>query len=110
MLARPCACLLLCSRTHLGMTRAPNICLHRPGSLYQMVSDITAKERQAEEARSAGLLPTSRLQLSFGAHVIVTMGTFFALGYYLGLLGFGSKVAVRMEGPLSLFVRISRCT
>lgn len=46
-----------------------------------MVADITGRERKAEEMRDA-VLPTARLQLSFGAHVLVTMFTFFALCYY----------------------------
>lgn len=48
-----------------------------------MVADVTEKERSVEEQRNA-VLPTARLQMSFGLHVIVMMGTFFALGY-LGL-------------------------
>jgi hypothetical protein len=35
--------------------------------------------------REDPFFPTTKLQLSFGLHVIVTMGTFFALGYYGGL-------------------------
>ena len=46
-----------------------------------MVSDITQAERKADEMRGA-LLPTARLQLSFGAHVIVTMFTFWAATFY----------------------------
>lgn len=46
-----------------------------------MVSDITAAERKADEQRG-GLLPSTRLQLSFGAHVLVTMFTFWAVAYY----------------------------
>lgn len=53
----------------------------------QMVADITSEERGFEAARDAGFAPTTKLQLSFGLHVIVTMGTFFALGYYGGKLG-----------------------
>ncbi len=52
-----------------------------------MVADVTVKEREAEELKGS-LLPTARLQLGFGLHVLVTMGTFFAVGYvgarYLG--------------------------
>lgn len=46
-----------------------------------MVADITEHEQKAEEMRSS-ILPTSRLQLSFGAHVLVTMFTFWAVAYY----------------------------
>lgn len=46
-----------------------------------MVADITEKERAAEEMRNS-ILPTTRLQLTFGAHVLVTMFTFFAVAYY----------------------------
>jgi hypothetical protein len=46
-----------------------------------MVADITQAERKADEMRGA-LLPTSRLQLSFGAHVVVTMFTGWAATYY----------------------------
>ncbi|GLC59731.1 hypothetical protein PLESTB_001527500 [Pleodorina starrii] len=46
-----------------------------------MVADITESERKAEEMRNS-ILPTSRLQLSFGAHVLVTMFTFWAVAYY----------------------------
>ena len=58
-----------------------------------MVADITALDRLAEDSRNA-LLPSTRLQLSFGMHVIVTMGTFFLLGYYAGKLSFKSPLAV----------------
>jgi hypothetical protein len=46
----------------------------------QMVSDITKKERDAADLRE--MLPTSQSQFSFGAHVLVTMFTLFALGYW----------------------------
>jgi|APGre2960657404_1045060.scaffolds.fasta_scaffold73787_1 hypothetical protein len=46
-----------------------------------MVEDITRDEVAAAAARNA-VLPGTRLALSFGVHVLVTMGTFFALGYY----------------------------
>ncbi len=49
-----------------------------------MVADITQAERRA--ASMQGMLPTYRAQLSFGAHVLVTMFTGFALGYW------GSKI------------------
>jgi hypothetical protein len=47
----------------------------------EMVSDITVHERKADELRNS-LLPSARLQLSFGAHVLVTMFTFWATAYY----------------------------
>lgn len=51
-----------------------------------MVADITQDEQQAAAALSDPFFPTTKLQLSFGLHVIVTMGTFFALGFYGGRL------------------------
>lgn len=47
----------------------------------EMVADVTATERRLA-ALGGELFPTTRLQLSFGAHVLVMMGTFFALGFY----------------------------
>jgi hypothetical protein len=38
------------------------------------------------------LLPSTRLQLSFGLQVVVTMGAFFALGYYGGKAATGGSV------------------
>lgn len=61
--------------------------------MCQMVADITRAEDAAEAMR--GLLPNTRLQLSFGMHVIVTMGTFFALGYFGARMAFKSQYAVR---------------
>lgn len=60
----------------------------------EMVADITEAERGAEELRNS-VLPTSRLQLSFGLHIIVMMGTFFALGYYGLAYATRSQVWVR---------------
>ncbi|KAL6756008.1 hypothetical protein V8C86DRAFT_1829832 [Haematococcus lacustris] len=48
----------------------------------QMVADVTQQERAAEDMRS--MLPTAQSQLTFGAHVLVTMGTFSVLGYIGG--------------------------
>jgi hypothetical protein len=70
-----------------------------------MVADITEKDREAEDRHNA-LFPTYRLQLSFGMHVIVTMGTFFLLGYYAGKLSFKSPTAV----SCSLLVVQSHCS
>ncbi|KXZ47022.1 hypothetical protein GPECTOR_38g259 [Gonium pectorale] len=47
----------------------------------EMVADITEGERRAEELRGS-VLPSARLQLSFGAHVLVTMFTFWAVAFY----------------------------
>jgi hypothetical protein len=47
----------------------------------EMVADITKEERRLDHLGSE-MFPTTRLQLSFGLHVIVTMGAFFALGWY----------------------------
>jgi hypothetical protein len=63
-----------------------------------MVADITENERKAEELRGS-ILPTSRLQMSFGAHVIVTMFTFWAVAYY------GSKFYLSSD---ELWVRAAR--
>lgn len=41
------------------------------------------QERAAEALRS-GSLQTYKQQISFGLHVIVMMGTFFAVGYIAG--------------------------
>lgn len=49
-----------------------------------MVADVTLQERQAAALRDDPFFPTTKLQLSFGLHVLVTMGTFFAVGYYGG--------------------------
>lgn len=51
-----------------------------------MVADVTPDEAAAAAAREDPFLPTTKLQLSFGLHVIVTMGTFFAVGWYGGRL------------------------
>eukprot|EP00879_Flechtneria_rotunda_P012588 GHRR01013145.1.p1 GENE.GHRR01013145.1~~GHRR01013145.1.p1 ORF type:complete len:179 (+),score=83.48 GHRR01013145.1:1660-2196(+) len=47
-----------------------------------MVADVTQSEQQAAAAMQDPLFPNTRLQLSFGLHVLVTMGTFYALGYF----------------------------
>mmetsp|Transcript_5349 Transcript_5349/g.11701 ORF Transcript_5349/g.11701 Transcript_5349/m.11701 type:complete len:259 (-) Transcript_5349:407-1183(-) len=69
-----------------------------------MVADITQPEREAE-ARRGEMLATTYLQFGFGVHVIVTMGTFFALGYvpakYLFKL---SETWAGMLGALGLTV------
>lgn len=67
----------------------------------EMVSDITAKEREAQEMRNS-ILPTFRLQASFGIHVIVTMGTFFAIGWYAGKVSFKSDAWAGLGGALGL--------
>lgn len=55
--------------------------IHACDRYAEMVADITEVERKAEDQRGS-ILPSTRLQLSFGAHVLVTMFSFFALGYY----------------------------
>ncbi|KAG2432918.1 hypothetical protein HXX76_008648 [Chlamydomonas incerta] len=52
-----------------------------------MVADVTAAERKADELR--GVLPNARLQLSFGAHVLVAMFTFWATAFYGTKIWFG---------------------
>ncbi|GIL71870.1 hypothetical protein Vretimale_672 [Volvox reticuliferus] len=85
----------------------------------EMVADITVRERKAEELRNS-ILPTSRLQLSFGAHVLVTMFTFWALAYYgsklylsydelwAGMLGALGLTAGLLLETLLLIVRSNR--
>ncbi|GIL45797.1 hypothetical protein Vafri_2942 [Volvox africanus] len=85
----------------------------------EMVADITVGERKAEELRGS-ILPTSRLQLSFGAHVLVTMFTFWALAYYgsklylsydelwAGLLGALGLTAGLLLETLLLIIRSNR--
>jgi hypothetical protein len=72
----------------------------------EMVADVTAEERRLAEL-SSEMFPTTRLQLSFGLHVLVTMGTLFALGFY-GLrystgsdtwVGGRAEAAARRRGP-----------
>jgi hypothetical protein len=46
-----------------------------------MVADVTVQERAAEALKEDAILPTARLQIGFGLQVLVTMGTFFILGY-----------------------------
>lgn len=60
-----------------------------------MVADVTHDEQAAAAARQDPFFPTTKLQLSFGLHVIVTMGTFFALGYYAGHFVLRSQPMVR---------------
>lgn len=60
-----------------------------------MVADVTKEEQQAAAAQQDPFFPTTKLQLSFGLHVIVTMGTFFALGYY------GGKYILKHEALVS---------
>ena len=45
-----------------------------------MVADVTVAERKAADMKDA-VLPTARLQIGFGLQVLVTMFTFFLLGY-----------------------------
>jgi hypothetical protein len=58
-----------------------------------MVADVTAGERRLAEL-TADMFPTTRLQLSFGLHVVVTMGAFFALGFYGARFATGSDAWV----------------
>lgn len=61
-----------------------------------MVADVTKTEQKAAAARSDPFFPTTRMQLSFGLHVLVTMGAFCALGYYAG------KILLKHDGWVSL--------
>ncbi|KAL3159698.1 hypothetical protein ABBQ38_010104 [Trebouxia sp. C0009 RCD-2024] len=67
-------------------------------SYNKMVAEVTQQERAAEALRS-GSLQTYKQQISFGLHVIVMMGTFFAVGYIAGT-ALSPKLAV--VGPLPL--------
>eukprot|EP00798_Chlamydomonas_sp_ICE-L_P028852 gene28852-32039_t len=91
-------------------------------SYDRMVADITVGERQAEGMRDPGPLPTTQLQNTFGIHVAVTMGTFFAVCYYgskeylgfdelhAGLLGvLGIAFGMFLETML-LIIRSNRMT
>lgn len=49
----------------------------------RMVHDVTEKERAAATA-AEGLFRSFKDQLSFGIHVLVMMGTFYALGHVAG--------------------------
>lgn len=63
-------------------------------------------ERDAE-AMKGEMLPTSRAQLTYGAHVLVTMFTLFSLGYYGSkhYLGFSEL----MVGVWSLRIEVATC-
>ncbi|KAF5834064.1 hypothetical protein DUNSADRAFT_9414 [Dunaliella salina] len=66
-----------------------------------MVADITAQEREAEHMKD--LLPTTRAQLSYGAHVLVIMFTFSLLGYMVTKLYFkGDELWAGLFGCLGL--------
>lgn len=67
----------------------------------RMVADITVDERAAEERRKE-ILPNYRLQMTFGAHVIVTMGAFYAMAYYASRLVGASEVWALLCGVLGL--------
>lgn len=62
-------------------------------SYNRMVSEVTKKERAAEALRS-GALQTYKQQISFGLHVIVMMGTFYAVGHVAGT-AMSPKTSVR---------------
>jgi hypothetical protein len=66
-----------------------------------MVQDITEKERFSKEQQQDNFFPTTKLQLSFGLHVLVTMGTFFALAYY------GARFAKASQAWVSSGCRVS---
>lgn len=62
-------------------------------SYDKMVSDVTKQERAAAALRS-GALQTYKQQMSFGLHVIVMMGTFYAVGHIAGT-ALSPRTAVR---------------
>ncbi|KAK9811229.1 hypothetical protein WJX72_000326 [[Myrmecia] bisecta] len=65
----------------------------------RMVLDVTEEERKAQAASEGGL-NTYKEQMSFGLHVIVMMGTFYALGH-VAALGLSSKPAHHAVGGLA---------
>jgi hypothetical protein len=73
-----------------------------------MVADVTAGERRLAEL-SGDMFPTTRLQLSFGLHVIVTMGAFFALGFYGARFATGSNAWVGACLRLAVSARRRAC-
>jgi hypothetical protein len=62
------------------------------------VALLSLDAQEAAAVREDPFFPTTKLQLSFGLHVIVTMGTFFALGYYGGLILLHSQSWVSWRG------------
>jgi len=60
----------------------------------EMVADVTVNERRLE-AFSSEMFPSTRLQLSFGLNVVVTMGAFCALGWIGMRWSTGSDAWVR---------------
>lgn len=69
----------------------------------EMVADVTARERRLAALSCAdGALATTRLQLSFGLHVVVTMGAFFALGFYGARMRTGSDAWAAAGGSLGM--------
>jgi hypothetical protein len=61
-----------------------------------MVEDVTRGERAAAKASEGGLA-TYRQQMSFGMHVLVMMGTFYAFGHVAGMAITDTKELVRMR-------------
>jgi hypothetical protein len=51
-----------------------------------MVADVAKQEQQAAAAAQDPFFPTTKLQISFGLHVLATMGAFSVIGYYAGRL------------------------
>jgi hypothetical protein len=51
-----------------------------------MVADVAQQEQKAAAAAQDPFFPTTKLQISFGLHVLATMGAFSVLGYYAGRL------------------------
>lgn len=68
----------------------------------QMVADVAPSDAGGPPRSGGGggdgdtgaFFPTTRLQLSFGLHVLVTMGAFFAAGHYGGRWLLHSEAAV----------------
>ncbi|KAF6254542.1 hypothetical protein COO60DRAFT_312342 [Scenedesmus sp. NREL 46B-D3] len=67
-----------------------------------MVADVAQQEQQAAAAAQDPFFPTTKLQMSYGLHVLATMGAFSVLGYYAGRLLLNSNAWAAVLGALGL--------
>lgn len=67
----------------------------------EMVADVAQQEQKAAAAQDP-FFPTTKLQMSFGLHVLATMGAFSVLGYYAGRLLLNSNTWAGVLGALGL--------
>lgn len=58
--------------------------MSQAGKFVIRASNISVMQERAADALRSGALHTYKQQISFGLHVIVMMGTFFAVGYIAG--------------------------